>query len=69
MLPGNLQYRYIDLYFTTATIKGWKHLLRPNKYKKIITESLAFLVKEKCVNDRIFLILKKNELVKQPLGL
>ncbi len=22
MLPGNLHYRYIDLYFTTATIKG-----------------------------------------------
>ena len=27
---------YADLYFTTATIKGWKHLLKPDKYKMIV---------------------------------
>ena len=40
MLPGNLQYRYIDLYFTTATIIGWKHLLKQDKYKQVIVDSL-----------------------------
>ena len=45
MLPGNRQYRYTDLYFTTATVKGWKHLLRPDKYKNIITDSLGYLLK------------------------
>ena len=46
MYPGNLYGRYSDLYFTTATVKGWKHLLKPDKYKKIITDSFEFLVKE-----------------------
>ena len=27
MYPGNFHYKYTDLYFTTATIKDWKHLL------------------------------------------
>lgn len=41
-----LQGRYLDLFFTTATIRGWKHLLRPDKYKRIITDSMAYLVQE-----------------------
>lgn len=69
MLPGNLQYRYIDLFFTTATIKGWKHLLRPDKYKKIITDSLAFLVKEKCVKVYAFVIMPNHfHLIWQMIG-
>ena len=60
MLPGNLQYRYIDLYFTTATIKGWKHLLRPDKYKKIITDSLTYLVREKNVQVYAFVIMPNH---------
>ena len=32
--------------FFTATILEWKHLLKPDKYKEIITNSFAFLVKE-----------------------
>ncbi len=27
---------YAGLYFTTATIKGWKYLLKPDKYKMIV---------------------------------
>jgi REP element-mobilizing transposase RayT len=42
----DFQNRYLDLYFTTATVKGWKHLLKPDKYKQIITNSMNFLVKE-----------------------
>ena len=37
--------------FFTATILGWKHLLKPDKYKDIIVESLQFLVN----NNRIIL--------------
>jgi REP element-mobilizing transposase RayT len=33
--------------FFTATILSWKKLLQPDRYKKIITDSLNFLVKEK----------------------
>ena len=35
---------YAALYFSTATIKGWKYLLKPDKYKKVITNSMSFLV-------------------------
>jgi len=33
--------------FFTATILEWKHLLRPDKYKGIIVESLRFLVNKR----------------------
>ena len=42
----DFQNRYVDLYFTTATVKDWKHLLKRDKYKQIITDSMAFLVSE-----------------------
>ena len=35
--------------FFTATIFGWKHLLKPDKYKRIILDSFQFLVE----NERI----------------
>ncbi|PHR70327.1 MAG: transposase [Lutibacter sp.] len=35
--------------FYTATILNWKKLLKPEKYKMIIIESLQYLVKEKRV--------------------
>ena len=31
--------------FYTATILEWKHLLKPDKYKNILIESLSYLVK------------------------
>lgn len=37
-------HRYIDLYFTTATILEWKHLLQRDAMKEVIIESLRFLV-------------------------
>ena len=56
----DFQYRYLDLYFTTATIKGWKHLLKPDKYKQIITDSFEFLVKEKSVSVYGFVIMPNH---------
>jgi REP element-mobilizing transposase RayT len=35
--------------FLTATIHEWKYLLKPDKYKSIIIESLQFLVRQKRV--------------------
>ena len=35
--------------FYTATILGWKKLLKPEKYKMIIIQSLQYLVQEKRV--------------------
>lgn len=32
--------------FFTATILEWKHLLKPDKYKDVIVESLSYLVAE-----------------------
>ena len=37
--------------FHTATIQGWKNLLKPDKYKQIIIDSLQFLVN----NNRIWI--------------
>jgi len=60
MYPGNLNYKYTDLYFTTATVKDWKHLLRPDKYKTIITDSLSYLVKEQTVRVYAFVIMPNH---------
>jgi REP-associated tyrosine transposase len=35
--------------FFTATINSWKHLLKPDKYKNLITESLKFIAGDKRV--------------------
>ena len=35
--------------FFTATINSWKHLLQPDKYKQLVTESMKFLVEDKRV--------------------
>lgn len=43
--------RETNILFFTATIKDWNHLLKPDKYKKIIIESLKYLVN----NNKIFL--------------
>ena len=56
--------------FYTATILNWKKLLRPEKYKMIIIESLQYLAQEKRVilygyvimDNHIHLIWKPTEL-------
>jgi len=51
----NLPFYHPD--FFTATTLEWKMLLRPEKYKRIITNSLSFLVREKKVNVNAFVIM------------
>ena len=51
---------YTALYFSTATIKGWKHLLKPDKYKTVITNSMSFLVKEGAVWIYAFVIMPNH---------
>jgi putative transposase len=53
-------YKYPELYFTTATIKGWKHLLKQDKYKEILTESMNYLVEEKNVLIFAFVIMPNH---------
>ena len=47
-------------HFFTATILEWKKLLKPEKYKKIIIESLSFLVKENRVVIYAFVIMDNH---------
>jgi putative transposase len=46
--------------FFTATILEWKHLLQPDKYKQIITNSLRFLVQENKVIVYGFVIMPNH---------
>jgi REP element-mobilizing transposase RayT len=39
------------------------HLLKPDKYKKVITDSFKFLVKEKRVEVNVFVIMSNHMLV------
>ena len=43
--------------FYTATILEWKHLLKPDKYKQIIVDSLTYLVNEQRVKIFGFVIM------------
>lgn len=46
--------------FFTATIQEWKHLLKEDKYKIIITEALKFLVTEGKVTVYGFVIMSNH---------
>jgi putative transposase len=46
--------------FYTATILEWKKLLKPDSYKQIIIDSLAFLVKEKRVKVYGFVLMENH---------
>ena len=46
--------------FFTATIQEWKHLLKEDKYKNIIVDSLKFLVKEGKVAINGFVIMSNH---------
>ena len=47
-------------YFFTATILEWKKLLKPDKYKDIIIESLRFLVKNNRIKLYAFVIMPNH---------
>jgi len=46
--------------FFTATIRGWKHLLKPEKYKIIVVNNLKELVKEKKIYFYAFCIMNNH---------
>ena len=46
--------------FFTATIQGWKHLLKPDKYKDILVESFRFLVREQRLSINAFVIMSNH---------
>jgi len=50
-----LEEEYVQ--FFTATILEWKHLLKPDKYKQIILDSLQFLVANKRIKVYGFVIM------------
>jgi putative transposase len=55
--------------FFTATILEWKKLLRPDKFKDIIINSLQFLVREKRVTVYAFVIMDNHiHIIWQAMG-
>jgi REP element-mobilizing transposase RayT len=46
--------------FFTVTILEWKHLLKPDKYKNIIIDSLRFLVEDKRIKLFAFVIMSNH---------
>jgi putative transposase len=54
--------------FYTATVVEWKQLLKQDKYKDIIVESLRFLVSDKRIRLYAFVIMSNHfHLIWQPL--
>ena len=53
--------------FFTATILNWQHLLADDKYKKIVTNSLRFLVEKRRIQLFAFVIMSNHiHLIWQP---
>ena len=46
--------------FYTATIQGWKHLLKEEAFKKVIINALQFLVENKRVKVNAFVIMDNH---------
>ena len=46
--------------FYTATIEGWDHLLKEEKYKHVIVNSLKFLTENKRVKVNAFVIMNNH---------
>jgi putative transposase len=46
-----------EVYFWTCTVKDWKHLLKPDKYKQIIVDNLQKLVERRLIAVYGFVIM------------
>ena len=55
-----MEYATNHTLFFTATVLDWKNLLKPDKYKDIVIESLGFLVKDKRVEVNAFVIMQNH---------
>ena len=49
--------------FYTATIQGWKHLLKEERFKMIIVDALQFLVERKRVKVNAFVLVLRAIMV------
>ncbi len=49
-----------EVYFYTATILNWKHLLKPDKYKQIIIDSLKYLSQKNKIIVYAFVIMPNH---------
>jgi REP element-mobilizing transposase RayT len=49
-----------NLYFFTATILNWQHLLKDDSYKDIILDSISFLVLDKRIKVYAFVIMPNH---------
>src|SRR5438093_6154960 len=49
-----------EVYFWTNTIKDWKTLLKPDKYKEIILDSLTTLYSKKLIKVYAFVIMPNH---------
>lgn len=52
--------RYIDLYFTTATILNWHPLLKDDKYKDVVIDSFRYAVTTKRATIWAFVIMDNH---------
>ena len=52
--------QYSDLYFTTATILHWNHLLSEDKFKDIIIDAFRFCVDQKRADIWAFVIMSNH---------
>ncbi len=58
-----------NIYFFTATIQGWKHLLKDDPYKDIIIGSLKYLSEKELINVYAFVIMPNHiHLIWEMLG-
>ena len=58
--PRNSQMLLGQVYFWTDTIKDWRHLLKPEKYKRIIIDQLQWLVSRKKIAVYGFVIMPNH---------
>ena len=58
--PRKSHLEFNEVYFWTNTIKDWKHLLKQEKYKSIIIQSLANLVHKKLIIVYGFVIMPNH---------
>ena len=56
----NSRMNYDEVYFWTDTIKDWKHLLKPDKYKELIISSWQELIRRKQIAIYAFVIMPNH---------
>jgi len=58
--PRNSKMNLNEVYFWTNRIKDWKNLLKPDKYKQIIIDSLRNLCERQLINVYGFVIMPNH---------